>query len=101
MSFKSYRASGTVFLLVQIFPERGMPTCFVDVIPTCHETEEANSRDGRLLSCVSTLPGATRIFSLLVRGTLMFWSFRRLPSQVETGRTCGAYNGGWYTPAGL
>src|ERR1041384_589162 len=93
MSFKSYRASGTVFLLVQIFAVRGMPTFFADVIPTCRETEEANSRDGRLLSWVSTLPGATRNCSLLVRGTLTFRSFRRLPSQVETGRTCDVYNG--------
>ena len=38
-------------------------------------------------------PGATRSCGLLVRGTLMFRSFRRLPSQVETGRTCKAYNG--------
>src|ERR1043165_8844659 len=72
MSFKSYRASGTVFLLVQIFAERGMPTCFADVIPTCRETEEANSRDGRLLSWVSTLPGAIRNCSLLVRGTMSY-----------------------------
>src|ERR1043165_2952299 len=38
-------------------------------------------------------PGATRICSLLGRGTLTFRSFRRLPSQVETGRTCDVYNG--------
>ena len=38
-------------------------------------------------------PGATHICSLLVRGTLTFRSFRRLPSEVETGRTCDVYNG--------
>src|SRR3954468_12099204 len=31
--------------------------------------------------------------ALLVRGTLTFRSFRHLPSQVETGRTCDVYNG--------
>src|SRR3954469_17506352 len=31
--------------------------------------------------------------ALLVRRTLTFRSFRRLPSQVETGRTCDVYNG--------
>src|SRR3954467_12002827 len=38
-------------------------------------------------------PGATRSCVGLVRGTLTFRSFRRLPSQVETGRTCDVYNG--------
>src|SRR3954465_9597354 len=34
-----------------------------------------------------------RICSLLVRGTLTFRSFRRLPIQAETGRTSDVYNG--------
>ena len=32
------------------FAEHGMAAGFADVIPTCRDMEEANSRDGRLLS---------------------------------------------------
>ena len=52
------------------FAERDMATYFADVIPTCRDTDEANSRDGRLLSWVSTLPGVTGNCALLVRVTM-------------------------------
>ena len=46
-------------------------------------------------------PGATRNSALLARGTLTFRSFRRSPSQAETGRTYEAYDGQLVHPAGL
>ena len=61
--------------------------------PNPVETEETDSRARPDFGLDVDSPGATGICSLLVRGTLMFWSFRRLPSQVETGCTCEAYNG--------
>ena len=61
--------------------------------PNPVETEEADPRAWPAFGLDVDSPGATRICSLLVRGTLTFRSFRRLPSQVETERTCDVYNG--------
>ena len=61
--------------------------------PNPVETEEADPRARPAFGLDVDSPGATRICSLLVRGTLTFRSFRRLPSQVKTGRTCDVYNG--------
>src|SRR3954467_10006435 len=66
--------------------------------PNPVETEEADPRARPAPELDVDSPGATRICSLLVRGTLTFRSFRRLPSQVETGRTCDVYNGQLVNP---
>src|SRR4051812_6432620 len=54
---------------------------------------ETDSRAWPALELGVDSPGTTQNCALLVRGTLTFRSFRRLPSQVETGRTCDVYNG--------
>ena len=56
-------------------------------------TIETDSRAWPAFELDVDSPGATRSCVLLVRGTLTFQSFRRLPSQAETGRTCDVYNG--------
>src|SRR3954463_80595 len=56
-------------------------------------TVETDSRAWPALELGVDSPGATRSCVSLVRGTLTFQSFRHLPSQVETGRTCKAYDG--------
>src|SRR3954468_7091770 len=61
--------------------------------PNLRQTVETRSRARPAPELDVDSPGATRICSLLVRGTLTFRSFRRLPNQVETGRTCDVYNG--------
>src|SRR4051812_25863372 len=61
--------------------------------PNLRQTVETNSRAWLAFELGVDSPGSTRSCVLLVRGTLTFRSFRRLPSQVETGRTCEAYNG--------
>ena len=61
--------------------------------PNPVETEEAHPRVRTAFGLGVDSPGSTRNGALLVRGTLAFWRFRRLPSQVETGRTCDVYNG--------
>src|SRR3954468_8742022 len=61
--------------------------------PNLRQTVETDSRARPAFELGVDSPGATRICSLLVRGTLTFRSFRRLPSHVETGRTCDVYNG--------
>src|SRR3954462_15520040 len=55
--------------------------------------EEADPRAWPAFGLDVDSPGATWICVWLVRGTLTFRSFRRLPSQVETGRICDFYNG--------
>ena len=65
----------------------------VPVNPNPIEMEEADPRARPAFGLDVDSPGATRICVLLVRGTLTFQSFRRLPSQVETGHTCDVYNG--------
>src|SRR3954470_7913102 len=61
--------------------------------PNLRQTLEARSRARPAPELDVDSSGATRICSLLVRGTLTIRSFRRLPSQVEIGRTCDVYNG--------
>ena len=54
---------------------------------------EANSRARPAFELGVDSPGVTRSCASLVRGTLTYRSFGRLPSQVEIGRTCEAYDG--------
>src|SRR3954463_10374925 len=77
--------------------------------PNPVETEEADPRARPAFGLDVDFPGATRICSLLVRGIMSFrispnQIIKWLPLRVETerdGRACDAYNGSWYTPAGL
>src|ERR1043165_6076692 len=93
MSFKTTRASGDrVSLLVHTWELGGCPHSS-GIYPDLIQTVEAGLRARPTFELGVDSPGATRNCSLLVRGTLMFRSFRRLPSQVETGRTCDVYNG--------
>src|ERR1043165_5085596 len=66
--------------------------------PNPRQTVETDSRARPAFELGVDSPGATRSCVLLVRGTLTFRSFRRLPSQVETGRTCEAYDGQFVHP---
>src|ERR1041384_928260 len=94
MSFETPRASGDiVFLLVHPSTARARPHMRCPGNPNPVDTEEADLRAWPAFGLDVDSPGATRICVLLVRGTLTFRSFRRLPSQVETGRTCDVYNG--------
>src|SRR3954466_11483367 len=63
--------------------------------PNPVETEESDPSARPAFGLGVDSPGATRICSLLVRGTLTFRSFRRLPSQAETGRTCDDFGLQW------
>src|SRR3954467_691886 len=82
-----------VSLLVQPWPARAPPHVRCPGNPNPVETEEADPRARPAFGLGVDSPGATRNCALLVRGTLTFQSFRRSPSQAETGRTCEAYNG--------
>src|SRR3954465_15467129 len=61
--------------------------------PNPVDTEEVDPRARPAFGLDVDSPGATRNCVLLDRGTRTYRSFRRLPSQVETGRTCEAYDG--------
>src|SRR4051812_23748213 len=71
----------------------GGPLLFRCDYPDLSHMVETDSRARPAFELGVDSPGATQSCVLLVRGTLTFRSFRCLPSQMETGRTCEAYDG--------
>src|SRR3954470_4667112 len=90
--FKTNRASRMVYPVGPNLEAREPARARVGY-PDLVQTVETDSRAWPAFELDVDSPGATRICALLVRGPLTFRSFRRLPSQVETGRTCDVYNG--------
>src|SRR4051794_8662370 len=87
-SIQTTRASGDiVFLLVQTWKLEGCPHS-LGSYPDLVQPEEVDPKARPAFGLDVDSPGATQNCSLLVRGTLTFQSFRRLPSQVEIGHTC-------------
>src|SRR3954466_1360764 len=88
-------------LLVHIVRLRTRSHVRLTGYPNMRQMVETDSRARPDFELGVDSPGATRICALLVRGTLTFRSFRRLPTKWKPGIHAKPIMGSWYTRARL